>query len=59
MLLLSFCPFLLVFLAGWEVMSGGVGQQAQDGGQAVQLLLHQLGQLLVLLVPERRTSVSV
>lgn len=32
-------------------MHRGVGQQAQDGGEAVQLLLDDLWKLLVLLVP--------
>lgn len=34
-----------------EVLHRGVGQQAQDGGEAVQLLLDDLWKLLVLLVP--------
>lgn len=33
-----------------------VGQQSQDGGEAVELLLHVLRQLLVLLVPETQTG---
>lgn len=31
-----------------------VGQQFQDGGQTVELLLHVLWQLLVLLIPARK-----
>lgn len=34
------------------------GQQAQDGGQTVQLLLDVLWQLLALLVPEETTNVK-
>lgn len=34
-----------------EVLHRGVGQQAQDGGEAVQLLLDVLWKLLVLFVP--------
>lgn len=46
-----------------EVLHGGVGQQAQDGGEAVQFLLDNLWKLLVLLVPasvkKRRTREKV
>lgn len=34
-----------------EVLHCGVGQQPQDGGEAVQLLLDVLWKLLVLFVP--------
>lgn len=35
-----------------------VGQQLQDGGQTVELLLHVLRQLLVLLIPARKQDSS-
>lgn len=35
-----------------------VGQQLQDGGQTVELLLHVLWQLLVLLIPARKQDGS-
>lgn len=36
-----------------------VGQQFQDGGQTVELLLHVLGQLLVLLIPANGTASAI
>lgn len=36
-----------------------VGQQFQDGGQTVELLLHVLWQLLVLLIPANRTASAI
>lgn len=36
-----------------------VGQQLQDGGQTVELLLHVLWQLLVLLIPANRTASAI
>lgn len=33
-----------------------VGQQSQDGGQTVELLLHVLRKLLILLIPARKTG---
>lgn len=36
-----------------------VGQQLQDGGQAVELLFHVLWQLLVLLIPANRTASAI
>lgn len=39
-------------------MCCGVGQQSQDGGETVQLLLDVLWQLLVLFIPVEKTNIN-
>lgn len=52
-----------VFAAAWDHQGGSmmqlcclIGQQAEDGGETVQLLLDVLRQLLVLLIPVQKTD---